>query len=102
MTDMERALRAIDEGDCEHRSHVVVPWVVKAADRIAELEAENARLRLVMLDAAHIAASCGSGSTGSLRGRFMTISNAINAALGRSQSSHGERFDIDGKVIEKK
>jgi len=38
MSDLETALRAIDETDCEHRSHIVLPWVTKAADRIAELE----------------------------------------------------------------
>ena len=38
MTDLERALRAIDEGDCLYRPHIIVPWVQKAADRISELE----------------------------------------------------------------
>lgn len=39
MSDLEKVLRSIDEQDCEHRSHNVLPWIAKAADRIAELEA---------------------------------------------------------------
>lgn len=31
-------LRTIDEDDCEHRSHYVVPVLRKAAERMAELE----------------------------------------------------------------
>lgn len=59
MTNLERALRAIDEGDCEHRSHVVVPWVVKAADRIAELEIENTKLRKLLADSPADCPYCG-------------------------------------------
>lgn len=38
MTDLERALRVIDEDDCEHRPHIVLPWIRRAADRIVRLE----------------------------------------------------------------
>ena len=51
MSDLEKALRVIDETDCEHRSHIVLPWISKAADRIAELEAENAKLRSALFAA---------------------------------------------------
>lgn len=39
MSDLVKALLVIDEGDCEHRPHVVVPWIGKAAARILALEA---------------------------------------------------------------
>jgi hypothetical protein len=39
MTDLERVLRTIDEDECGNRPHIVAPWVTKAADRIAALEA---------------------------------------------------------------
>lgn len=67
--------------------------------RITELEAEIVRLRRVMYDAAHTAATLGSGSEGWLRGRFMSISNALSAAIGRTQSSHGDQFDNAGNVV---
>lgn len=57
------------------------------------------RLRGVMLKVAHTAALLGSGSDGELRARFMSISNALNAALGRTQSSHGEQFDAEGNRL---
>ena len=38
MTELETVLRSIDEDDCLHRSHYVVPWVARAVNRIAELE----------------------------------------------------------------
>lgn len=56
-------------------------------------------LRSVMYDVAHLAATLGSGSDGHLRGRFMSISNALNAAIGRQQSSHGDQYDPSGSVI---
>lgn len=55
-------------------------------------------LRSTMYDVAHLAATLGSGSEGWLRGRFMSISNRLNAALGRSQSSHGDQYDAAGKI----
>ena len=58
----------------------------------------EACLRSVMYDAAHLAASLGSGSDGFLRGRFISISNMLNAAIGRKQSSHGDQFDAGGNV----
>ena len=67
--------------------------------RIAELEAENAKLARVIYDEAHRAATLGSGSTGWLRGRFMSISNALNAAIGRTQSSHGDQYDGAGSIV---
>lgn len=68
--------------------------------RIAELEADVRRLQLVMYDAAHLAATLGSGSDGWMRGRFMSISNALNAAIGRTQSSHGDQYDSAGNITE--
>ena len=56
-------------------------------------------LRSVMYDVAHLAATLGSGSDGHLRGRFMSISNALNAAIGRQQSSHGDQYDDAGKIV---
>lgn len=76
-----------------------IEMVVERDSRIAELEAENRRLKLVMYDAAHLAATLGSGSEGWLRGRFMSISNALNTAIGRGQSSHGDQFDDSGTII---
>lgn len=67
--------------------------------RIAELEAENTRLMSVISDVGHLAGSLGSGADGWLRGRFMFISNALNAAIGRAQSSHGDQFDAAGNVV---
>jgi len=64
-----------------------------------EIEQERDRLRSVMYDVAHMAASLGSGSEGYLRGRFMSISNALNAAIGRGQSSHGDQYDAAGKIV---
>jgi len=59
---------------------------------------ETDRLRRVMCDVAHLAATLGSGSQGWLRGRFMSISNALNAAIGRQQSSHGNQYDNAGNI----
>ena len=73
--------------------------LAEAKERIAELEAENSRLRTVMYDTAHVASTLGSGSEGWLRGRFMSISNALSAAIGRAQSSHGDQFDNAGNVV---
>jgi len=67
--------------------------------RIAELEADNLRLAKIMNQTAHVAATLGSGHDGWLRGRFMSISNALNAAINLSQSSHGMRFDRNGNEI---
>jgi len=67
-------------------------------ERIAGLEADVHRLSRVMYDAAHLAATLGSGSDGWLRGRFMSISNALSAAIGRVQSSHGEQYDPHGNI----
>lgn len=72
-----------------------------ALARIAELEAEVERLKTVIYDTAHVAGTLGSGSDGWLRGRFMSISNALNAAIDRAQSSHGEHYDNSGKIIER-
>lgn len=69
--------------------------------RLAELERENARLARVIYDEAHRAATLGSGSTGWLRGRFMSISNALNAAIGRTQSSHGDQYDPTSGLLVK-
>jgi len=68
-------------------------------ERIANIEAERDRMRSIVYDTAHIAATLGSGSDGWLRGRFMSISNALNAAIGRTQSSHGDQFDETGIVV---
>lgn len=72
--------------------------VQQQSKRIAELEADVRRLSLVMYDAAHLAATLGSGSEGRLRGRFMSISNALNVAIGRGQSSHGDQYDPHGNI----
>lgn len=66
---------------------------------LRRLEAENDRLRSVIYDVAHTAATLGSGSDGWLRGRFMSISNALNAAIGRGQSSHGDQYDAAGNLV---
>jgi len=71
----------------------------KLRSRIAELEAQNTRLMSVMSDVGHLAGSLASGADGWLRGRFMSISNALNAAIGRAQSSHGDQFDAAGNVV---
>lgn len=64
-------------------------------------QADAYRLRLVMYQVAHLAATLGSGSDGWLRGRFMSISNALNAAIGRDQSSHGDQYDAEGNVVKR-
>lgn len=69
--------------------------------RIRELEDENKRLKVVIYDIAHMAATLGSGSEGWLRSRFMSISNALNAAIGRTQSSHGNQYDDSGNVTKR-
>lgn len=55
-------------------------------------------LRSIMYDVAHLAATLGSGSDGWLRGRLMSISNALNAAIGRGQSVHGDQYDSGGNI----
>ena len=70
-----------------------------ALERIAELEAEVSRLKVVMYDVAHKAGTLGSGHEGWMRGRFMSISNALNMAIGRGQSSHGDQFDSAGNIV---
>jgi hypothetical protein len=62
-------------------------------------ETELERLKRVMYQQAHVAATLASGSDGWLRGRFMSISNALNVAIGRSQSSHGDQYDSAGNVV---
>jgi hypothetical protein len=66
---------------------------------LAEIEAENARLRSVICGVAHLAATLGSGHDGWRRGRFMTISNMLNASIGRTQSTHGDQFDDTGNIV---
>jgi hypothetical protein len=61
--------------------------------RIAELER-------TMFEAAHLAAILATAETGDARNRIMTISNRLNAALGRTQSSHGEQFNAEGQIVE--
>ena len=67
--------------------------------RIADLEADNLRLAKIMYETAHVAATLGTAHEGWLRGRFMSISNALNAGIGRPQSSHGMQFDRNGNEI---
>lgn len=62
-------------------------------------KAEIERLRLVIYETAHTAATLGSGATGWLRGRFMSISNRLNASIGRTQSSHGDQYDSVGTIV---
>jgi hypothetical protein len=71
------------------------------AVQLAEEKAKTERLTRIMYETAHLAATLGSGATGWLRGRFMSISNALNVAIGRTQSSHGDQFDQDGVVIKR-
>lgn len=59
---------------------------------------EVERLWRVIYDAAHLAATNGSGADGRLRSRFMCVSNMLNAAIGRVQSSHGNQYDEAGNV----
>ena len=61
--------------------------------------AEIERLKLVIYRMAGLAATLGSGSDGWLRGRFMSISNALSAAIGRAQSSHGDQYNADGNIV---
>lgn len=60
---------------------------------------EIERLRHVIYETACVAAALGTGSEGWLRGRFMSISNALNASIGRTQSSHGNQYDNAGNVL---
>jgi hypothetical protein len=60
--------------------------------------AELERLKRVIYQTAHVAATLGTASDGWLRGRFMSISNALNASIGRTQSSHGNQYDNAGNV----
>jgi len=57
----------------------------RAKKRIAELEA-------AMLEIAHQLMTLATAHEGALRNRLCTASNRLNAALGRQQSLHGERF----------
>lgn len=66
----------------------------------SKAELEMMRLRGIMLDVARTASGLGSGADGWLRGRFMSISNELNAALGRQQSSHGDQYDAAGNVVQ--
>lgn len=55
----------------------------------------------VMLEAAHLAATLATAETGHARNRIMSVSNMLNAVMGRTQSSHGDQFDMLGHKIEK-
>ncbi len=74
--------------DCFHTDANLLS---RAADEINTL-------RNVMCETAHRAATLGSGASGLLRGQFMSLSNALNAAVGRQQSLHGDHYDADGNV----
>jgi hypothetical protein len=62
-------------------------------------KAEVERLKRVVYQTAHIAATLGTAMDGYLRGRFMSISNALNASIGRTQSSHGDQYDDAGNIV---
>ena len=55
--------------------------LVVQTERNAELETKIARLERVMYDAAHLAATLGSGSEGWMRGRFQVLLNYLLHAL---------------------
>lgn len=63
------------------------------------LEERVAALERIIYQTAHRAATLGSGTDGWLRGRFMSLSNALNASIGRAQSSHGDQFDASGNIV---
>jgi hypothetical protein len=65
---------------------------------MADRDARIAILERVICEQAHVAGIIGSGSEGSMRGRLMSISNALNMVIGRGQSSHGDQFDSAGKI----
>ena len=73
----------------------------RLAQRATQAEAEADRLRSIMLKQAHIAATLGSGAGWWVRGQFMSISNALNAGIGRTQSTHDEQYDERGNVVSK-
>ena len=58
-------------------------------------------LRRVAMEAAHLAATLATAETGYMRGRIMSVSNMLNAALGRTQSSHGDQYDASGQITKK-
>ena len=90
----------MDESGLVLRRSCAAPVNNEGAGKMpTKAELEMMRLRQTMLDVARTAATLGTGSTGHLRGRFMSLSNALNAALGRQQSSHGDQFDSAGKVV---
>lgn len=64
------------------------------AERIATLEREVVALKRGMRAALDELMPLSMGVEGyHLRGRVCTASNALNGALGRSQSSHGEKYE---------
>lgn len=82
----DRKTRVVSDGGHELNSLL--------RSRIAELER-------IAYDAAHLAATLATAETGYARGRIMSVSNMLNATLGRTQSSHGDQFEADGRKIEK-
>lgn len=69
--------------------------------RIADLEAALRSIRDIATEAAHLAATIATAETGDARNRIMSVSNMLKAALGRSQSSHGDKFDAQGNKTER-
>lgn len=58
-------------------------------------------IRDIATEAAHLAATIATAETGDARNRIMSVSNMLKAALGRSQSSHGDKFDAQGNKTER-
>lgn len=88
ISETQAAIRAAFDGDSVPSKNIALR---RAHDRIAELER-------TIYEQAHIAATLGSGADGWLRDRLMSISNALNASIGRTQSSHGDQFSTTGKA----
>lgn len=64
------------------------------AERIAALEREVVALKRGMFAALDVLNPLSMGTEGHLRGRVCTASNALDGALGRTQSSHGEKYEV--------
>lgn len=72
-----------------HKQAPPVDWQL-VADRYA----------LIMVKAAHLAATIATAETGADRARIMSLSNMLKASLGRTQSCHGDQFDMRGEKLE--
>ena len=69
--------------------------------KLMRAEEELSRLKAAMMASIGVLGGLSMGTEGHTRGRICSASNALNGALNRTQSYHGDKFDDRGNVVPK-